>query len=306
MSAISEPPRAQQAREAAAAIPQPQPAAVAFHYAQTESFVALLDQLGASLLVSTYQANKLLVVRAAGGGLSTLVRTFERPMGMAVDARRLALGTRSRSGCCATPRTSPRASSRRAGTTPATCRAPATSPATSASTRWPGPPIWGQDALATGDELWIVNTRFSCLCTLHPDYSFVPRWRPPFITALAAEDRCHLNGLALVDGEPQYVTALGETDTPGRLAGEQAARRLPDRRAQRRDRGPRPVDAALAALARRPALGAGIGHRPAACSSIPPPAAGRPWPSCPASRAGWRCAGPTPSSACRRSARRPP
>jgi uncharacterized protein (TIGR03032 family) len=48
-----------------------------------------------------------------------------------------------------------------------------------------------------GDDVWIVNTRFSCLCTLDPDYSFVPRWRPPFITALAAEDRCHLNGLAV-------------------------------------------------------------------------------------------------------------
>src|SRR5262249_57608820 len=64
-----------------------------------------------------------------------------------------------------------------------------------------------------GEELWIVNPRFSCLCTLHPDYSFVPRWRPPFLSALAAEDRCHLNGLALVDGQPRYVTALGETDT---------------------------------------------------------------------------------------------
>src|SRR5262249_38706315 len=64
-------------------------------------------------------------------------------------------------------------------------------------------------------ELWAVNTRFSCLCTIHPDYSFVPRWRPPFITALAAEDRCHLNGLALVDGRPRYATALGETDTAG-------------------------------------------------------------------------------------------
>jgi uncharacterized protein (TIGR03032 family) len=65
-----------------------------------------------------------------------------------------------------------------------------------------------------GDELWAVNTRFSCLCTLHAEYSFVPRWRPPFITALLAEDRCHLNGLALVDGNIKYVTALGETDTP--------------------------------------------------------------------------------------------
>src|SRR5262245_15541789 len=69
--------------------------AVEFHYTQTESFVALLQALGASLLVSTYQANKLLVVRADGGGLSTLVRTFDRPMGLAVGPGRLALGTRS-------------------------------------------------------------------------------------------------------------------------------------------------------------------------------------------------------------------
>src|SRR5436309_14427446 len=75
----------------AAAPPEP----VAFHYTQTESFVTLLHQLGVSLLVSTYQANKLLAVRAAGNGISTLVRTFDKPMGLAVDGRRLALGTRN-------------------------------------------------------------------------------------------------------------------------------------------------------------------------------------------------------------------
>src|SRR5438045_4094160 len=71
------------------------PAAVPFHYTQTDSFVALLRQLGASLLVSTYQANKLLVCRATMAGLSMLVRTFERPMGLAVDAHRLTIGTRN-------------------------------------------------------------------------------------------------------------------------------------------------------------------------------------------------------------------
>jgi uncharacterized protein (TIGR03032 family) len=50
-------------------------------------------------------------------------------------------------------------------------------------------------------ELWFVNTRFSCLCTLARSFSFVPRWRPPFITAQAPEDRCHLNGLGLADGQ---------------------------------------------------------------------------------------------------------
>ena len=49
-------------------------------------------------------------------------------------------------------------------------------------------------------------------------YSFIPRWKPPFITALAPEDRCHLNGFCLRDGKLRYVTALRATDSPGRLA----------------------------------------------------------------------------------------
>ena len=69
-------------------------------------------------------------------------------------------------------------------------------------------------AYGVGGELWIVNTRFSCLCTLDRSASFAPRWRPPFVTALEPSDRCHLNGLAMVDGRPRYVTALGETDEP--------------------------------------------------------------------------------------------
>jgi uncharacterized protein (TIGR03032 family) len=66
-----------------------------------------------------------------------------------------------------------------------------------------------------GEELWLVNTKFGCLCTLDPDHSFVPRWRPHFVSELAPQDRCHLNGLAVVEGEPRFVTALGATDTPG-------------------------------------------------------------------------------------------
>ena len=58
-----------------------------------------------------------------------------------------------------------------------------------------------------------VNTDFSCLATLSPDYSFVPLWQPPFISQLVAEDRCHLNGLAMVEGKPKYVTACSTTDT---------------------------------------------------------------------------------------------
>ena len=57
-----------------------------------------------------------------------------------------------------------------------------------------------------------VNTLFSCLATVSERYSFVPLWRPPFIAKLAAEDRCHLNGLAMDDGRPRYVTAVSRTD----------------------------------------------------------------------------------------------
>jgi uncharacterized protein (TIGR03032 family) len=181
------------------------PPAVEFHYHQTDNFAPVLRQLNVSLLVTTYQANKLLAVRAGPAGLSTLVRTFERPMGLAVDGPRIALGTRHsvwffRNAPDIAPRVEP------AGQHDA-CYLPRSSHVTG--------DIGVHDLAWAGDELWVVNTRFSCLCTLDPDYSFVPRWRPPFVSALAAEDRCHLNGLAVVEGRPKYATALGETDTAG-------------------------------------------------------------------------------------------
>lgn len=61
-------------------------------------------------------------------------------------------------------------------------------------------------------EVVFVNTLFSCLATLSVTYSFEPLWKPAFISKLAAEDRCHLNGLAMKEGKPAYVTAVGETD----------------------------------------------------------------------------------------------
>ena len=57
-----------------------------------------------------------------------------------------------------------------------------------------------------------VNTLYSCLATLSQTHSFRPFWQPPFISKLAAEDRCHLNGLAMRDGAPAYVTATSRSD----------------------------------------------------------------------------------------------
>jgi uncharacterized protein (TIGR03032 family) len=57
-----------------------------------------------------------------------------------------------------------------------------------------------------------VNTRYSCLCTVDMTHSFKPIWKPPFISKLAAEDRCHMNGLAMDQGRPKYVTAVSRSD----------------------------------------------------------------------------------------------
>jgi uncharacterized protein (TIGR03032 family) len=67
-------------------------------------------------------------------------------------------------------------------------------------------------AVDADGQLVFVNTLFGCLATLSPTHSFKPVWRPPFISKLAAEDRCHLNGLAMQDGRPAYVTMVGPSD----------------------------------------------------------------------------------------------
>jgi uncharacterized protein (TIGR03032 family) len=188
--------------DAASALGQ---AEIPFRYVHTPGLPAFLEALGVSLFVSTYQAGKLVVVRTEHGRLSTLLRNFEQAMGLAVDPRCLAVGTRSmvwflRNAPDIAPRLEP--AGRHDG-----CFIPRSCHVTG--------DVRIHEIAWGGETLWLVNTRFSCLCTLHADFSFVPRWRPPFLTAMAAEDRCHLNGLAMLDGQPKYVTALGETDTLG-------------------------------------------------------------------------------------------
>lgn len=55
-------------------------------------------------------------------------------------------------------------------------------------------------------------TLFSCLATTSEAHSFAPVWQPRFITGLAPEDRCHLNGLAMRQGEPAYVSVTDVAD----------------------------------------------------------------------------------------------
>ncbi len=165
----------------------------------------LLQQLGISLVVSTYQAGKLMIVRSRGGRINTLIRNFPQPMGVALRDDVMAFGARDRIWFL---QNSPEIAAQLdpPGTHDA-CYVPRSSHITG--------DIRVHEMQWVDDELLIVNTRFSCLCKLDQDYSFVPTWRPPFVTAYAAEDRCHLNGMAVEAGQLKYLTALGTTDTAG-------------------------------------------------------------------------------------------
>lgn len=170
------------------------------------SFPQLLETLNISLFLSAYQAGKLIVARANQGQLTTIARHGDRVMGIAVTPDQLAVGTR-REVC--TWKNVPQLTRH--------CDAIAHCDACFV----PHSPIMTGDLgvreLAWGDNhtLWIASTRFSGLFALNClSQSINPKsiWQPPFISAFKAEDRCHLNGIAMLEGKPKYVTVLGETN----------------------------------------------------------------------------------------------
>ena len=167
----------------------------------SRQFTAWLAETRLSFAFTTYQIGKLFFVGLKPDGrLSLFERTFNRCMGLCVQGNSLYLG--------------------------------------SLYQLWrfenllePGHAQDGYDRLylpqvgyTTGDvdahdlgvdrngRLIFVNTLFSCLATVSEAHSFLPVWKPPFISKLAAEDRCHLNGLAMRDGEPAFVTAVSRSD----------------------------------------------------------------------------------------------
>lgn len=185
-----------------------EPQSIPLRSVYTSSLADILQQAGISLAVSTYQAGKVILVRydTETQTVNTHFRSFLKPMGIAGDQARLTIG----------------------GTN--TVWYYRNMPAVARKLEPPGKHdaaflprrihVTGdidihELAWGANDELWLVNTRFGCLCTLDDDHSFVPRWRPHFISALAPEDRCHLNGLSIVNGQPTYVTALGQTNVQG-------------------------------------------------------------------------------------------
>jgi uncharacterized protein (TIGR03032 family) len=185
----------------ARAAPQNQ---TAVDFEHSGNLAEFLNQLGISLLVSTYQAGKVLSVGCHSEKVQIRFHDFEQAMGLARTPTGLAIGTR-----------------RQVWFLPA---APDLAAQVKPAGEYDGcflarqahftGPVMAHDLAWCGGELWVVNTLFSSLCVLRPEYSFVPRWQPPFVSALAGEDRCHLNGLAADEKGPRFVTALAETDTP--------------------------------------------------------------------------------------------
>lgn len=61
-------------------------------------------------------------------------------------------------------------------------------------------------------EPYFVSSLFCCIAQVDQRDSFRPVWRPPFVSDLVPEDRCHLNGLGRLDGKPRFATVCGETN----------------------------------------------------------------------------------------------
>lgn len=189
------------------------------HYRATRSFVTLLDTLGCTLLASVYMSDRLVLVSAANGALTIRSHVLSRPMGIAIDARR----GRRRIGISTRTRTLVFAEAPQLVADFATAERSCDAVWLPRAVYYSGD-IDGHDAAWVGDDLIVANTRFSCLARISDRYGFEPVWRPPWVTALQPEDRCHLNGLAVGPAGVAYVTGLGPGDARGgwrehRLAG---------------------------------------------------------------------------------------
>ena len=177
---------------------------IAVRYEYTPLLPEILQFAGVTLLVSTYQAGKVLALGSQNGQVTVSFCHFDRAMGLAVDRTRIAIGTRRQIHFLkSAPELGPRMEP--AGTHQG-CWLPRFSFYTGN--------VHGHELAWGAEGLWVCNTLFSTLCTLHEDFSFVPRWQPPFIKELQAQDHCHLNGLAMQDGHPRFVTAMAESNEP--------------------------------------------------------------------------------------------
>jgi uncharacterized protein (TIGR03032 family) len=173
----------------------------------TPGFLNWLAQAAGAVAVSTYQAGKVALIGWDGRQVTLLMRHFDKPLGLTASAGRLALATRHDVTLFAdAPLLAHDFLEDEPGRYDSLYLPRATYHTGDLNTH---------DVAILGDEIWLAATRFSCLAKLTYDFSFLPVWKPSFVTDLVPEDRCHLNGFAVRDGRPRYVTALGTTNTLG-------------------------------------------------------------------------------------------
>lgn len=165
-----------------------------------------LKDLKCSLAITTYQAGKVVLISAGSNeSLSILPRTFEKPMGMSIKDNRIVLASQDQviifEGSTELAKGYP--------SKPDVYDMLYLPTATFHSGR-----VDIHDIDFGAEDIWAVNTSFSCLCRINGNYNFIPEWKPSFISQLASEDRCHLNGLIMKDGKPWITTALAQSNTP--------------------------------------------------------------------------------------------
>ncbi|MDO4550329.1 MAG: TIGR03032 family protein [Planctomycetia bacterium] len=170
-----------------------------------DGFRAWINHLGGSVMVSTYQANKLAFIGWDGRQVTLTMRDFDKPMGVAYHNDQILLASRREITLFSNAKVlAYEYDTKNIGSYDA-CYLP--------RTKWYTGDLNVHDVLFDSQGILMVNTRFSCLARPSFRFHFSPVWQPPFITDIVPEDRCHLNGVTLVDGQPAYVTMLGATDT---------------------------------------------------------------------------------------------
>lgn len=191
---------------------RPGEAAPRFEVTTSRQFVSWLASTGASLAVTTYQSGKILMfgTKPQGGGLAIFERNLERPMGLALSGRRLAVATLNQIITFVDAAEDHSGRNGGAGN-------PAAAEAFDAVfipqlAHYTGDLDAHDLAFDAAGRIVFVNTLFGCIARVSETHSFTALWKPPFVSRLAAEDRCHLNGLAMRDGAPAYVTAVARTD----------------------------------------------------------------------------------------------
>lgn len=165
----------------------------------------LLLKLNCSIAISTYQANKLVFISPVDENRVTqLPRDFAKPMGFEISGDKMILATKDEVTYFENSKELAAHYPNKKNTYDSLFLP---------RTTFYSGQVDMHDVALGNDGIWAINTSFSCLCQVTGNFNFIPRWQPEFITKLVSEDRCHLNGLVMLNGKPKYVTALGRTDT---------------------------------------------------------------------------------------------